>query len=122
MSLDRYVKFRRDRAPSLDETERVVRDFFGDGAEVSDTERFDDGDRIVVRLPGNCSSPFRDIEEGLDLYAKRTHERGLVVSYDADVPYLVVRTRLQDEYTDGVAQRLVEIFARFWEGEYEPPS
>jgi len=120
MSLDRYVKFRRDRFPTLDETERVVRDFFGEGAKVSETECFDDGGRIIVRLPGNCSSPFRDVEEGLDLYANRAHERAIVVYYDAGVPYLEVLTRLQDEYTDGVAQRLAEIFARFWEGELDP--
>lgn len=127
MSLDRFVRW-EDKAPSREELTLVLEDFVGESGVV----RWDDGAHrffIVFAAVGpghqlaRVSSPERragDVTAASRACAhERYHEdiRSIEVFLHDDC--LDVITRLADAFTNGVAARLAEEFARLFRGVVE---
>lgn len=116
MALDRFVKFSKKRHPSKQEVETVLKNFFGSSADVFWNDKTG---RFFATLPGTCTFTFEGIEGAAsDPFAGEERKRWIEVFYDGSVPYLDVITRSHDEFTNALAHRLAEVFARFWGGEY----
>jgi hypothetical protein len=128
MALDRVVRWTGDRRPTVEQIGKVVTQFFGGAAHVTW-----DKDRYFATLRGKWQHPLENVE-GINLSAGALEpgripstasgklvrqERWLEVWPDPDGACLYVMTRSMDEYTNGCAQRLAEIFARAWNGTLE---
>lgn len=111
MACDRFVDF-KERRPTKEETEKVLRDFFGPDAAEIDW----DGGRFYIMLPGKCSFPFASLPISLtNPFAEGERERWIEV-YVEDDQFDVI-TRGHDEYTNVIADGIAAMFARFWKGQ-----
>lgn len=120
MAADRFIHL-PDHDPVTFPTalERVVRDFFGQGA----TSIRWEGDRWFVTLPGKpsdalASTPYR--------HYVREDTRWIEVWYDdardlaAGEPFSIdVMTRSQDQYTNALAEGLTQCLTTAFQGERE---
>jgi hypothetical protein len=135
MALDRFVYWQTER-PTREQLELVLEDFIGGAGSVKwDTDRF------FVMLKGKQSEAFRRCERASEtqrLYAQEVYnemrERWIEVwmrdepmeleAKDGDPAHsdhgcVDVMTRSADDFTNGVAARLAEVLARFWDGKVE---
>lgn len=109
MSLDRFVRWGATK-PTTAEIRMVCERFVGAAGEVVwNTESA----RIVIRLPGSCSNALEYIHLGGRTF-EATDRRWIEVFEHADC--LDVITRHHDDFTNGLAARLAEVFARGWDG------
>jgi len=118
MALDRFVRFKKDRRPKRDDVERLLRNFFGEGATTSiDWE----GGRFYVTLPGHLTFPFAGLTEettNMEL-ATQWDDRGRWIEVYVARTNVDVITRGMDEYTNALADHIAEMLARFWNGELD---
>jgi hypothetical protein len=112
MATDRTVYW-DTRKPDRREVEVVIRDFLGS---VGDVRWNDDCSRWLVTLPGTPSWPLARITPIGHRPGLAPEERWFEVWEDDERTYLSVITRQQDEFTAALADRLAEVFARYWQG------
>lgn len=113
MSLDRIVYW-REQPPAQRAVVMLLRDYMGGAGRV----RWHAGTgRYFIDLPGHCSSPTwrvghvgRSFEPG----AKRWIE---VFLHNDCVDVI---TRVADDFTNGIAERLADVLARAFDGKAEP--
>jgi hypothetical protein len=111
MSLDRFVRYPEGTAgPTQDQVGLVLRNFMGRVGSVEWHE-----DRFLVGVPGKPTRTFEGIGER-PMPTILNEERWIEVWPG---PTLDVITRRQDEFTNALAHRLAEIFARYWGGVVE---
>lgn len=133
MSQDRVVRWKKSKPSKLD-IHTILVDYFSGAASVfwmkSDA-------RFHCHLEGISSNPLRRVfklDVPLPPRKRRkpksgtkipevekfdfAHERCIEVWFDKEC--LFVMTRLADEFTNGVAERLTEVFARAYQAEREP--
>lgn len=119
MALDRFVKWINPRRhPTRRQALCVCIDFLGG---VGQVEWNKGSGRIIIDLPGTCTSPFKSARptfaRPFDSDQKRWIEVFLHGKSDGYVVDVI--TRQHDDFTNGLADRLAEVFARGWEGEVE---
>lgn len=144
MALDRFVYWQTEERPTREQLQHVLEDYLGSaeaGTLIWDIDRF------FILLPGRKSEAFRraPVSEVMRNYAeellKATHDSK---SYDItraievwmrdepmeceateddpghrDFGCVDVMTRSADDFTNGVAARLAELLARFWNGKVQ---
>lgn len=110
MALDRFVSFPEGEGPTPEQVELVVRNFFGDVAQVEWG-----GGRWTVSLPGEGTWALKGVEPDMTPVT-RSKERWIEVCVGAKLDVL---TRSQDEFTNALAAGLASLFARFWEGKVD---
>lgn len=116
MALDRFVKF-TDKRPTREEVELVLCNFLGG---VGSVEWAEGQRRFYVTLPGKNSFPFNGIASALAQLGQY-HPDGRWIEVYIDDEQFDVITRQQDEFTNVLAKGISKMFARFWQGETEPP-
>ena len=119
MAADIFVNFPKGKGPTPAQVESVVRNFFGEAAEVE----WDQG-RWVVLLKGEGTWVFEGIEPDLMPRLRSGRQRGMEVCCTLNrsrriTTQLDVVTRLQDEYTNVLAMGLAKVFARYWKGKVD---
>lgn len=120
MSYDRFVRWQSDSRPSREEVGQLLEDFLG-SPEVGRVHWNEAAQRYVVDLFGPSSHPLRRTHgDEWQVGRLKPVERQIeVVVYENGE--LDVLTRLQDEYTSALADRLATIFARGWNGVVDDP-
>lgn len=113
MSLDRFVRWGTARTPTSAEIRMVCEDFVGAAGDVICSE---ESGRLVIRLPGSCSNPFSRVLPGVRVF--EDGERRWIEVFEHEDSIDVI-TRMHDDFTNGLAQRLAEVFAREWDGTVE---
>jgi hypothetical protein len=117
MALDRFVYFEQ-RVPTPQHVRQILVNFLGGCGTVEDGPL----NWWVITLPGKCSSPFAGIPGSRPFHPDRYNgeERWIEVVFQPDdTPSVDVMTRHADEFTNGVAERLAQEFARFYGGRLE---
>lgn len=121
MAADRFVYW-AERKPTQAEVEAVLRNFFDEAA----TEIKWDKDRFFVTLVGKKSFVFKGLGHPLEAaeLADITDTRwgtgpirSIEIWLGSDT--LDVMTRHGDAFTSALADGLVQVFARFWQGRVE---
>lgn len=115
MAADRFVYW-NDQAPSLEDVELVLTNFFGEGGATKIEWK---GDRFFITLPGRNTFPFNGLSNSRETaeterFAQPFDNRKIEVWVTPDT--LDVLTRQQDEYTNCIATGLAQMFARYWSG------
>ncbi len=108
MSLDRFVYW-KDRKPTKSEIRVLCEDFVGQAGTVSWSAECG---RFIVDLPGECSDPCRRVL-GRQLFSPG-EKRWIEVFIHDDAIDII--TRMQDPFTNALAERLAQEFAGFWGG------
>ncbi len=120
MALDRFVHWKTDRHPTREDVGKVCEDFMVGVGAVTWNEKIG---RWIITLPGKCSHPLRRMTDycGVRIFEGEKHLRWIeVFLHDANCDHaLDVITRQHDDFTNGLAERLADVFARFWEGEVQ---
>jgi hypothetical protein len=119
MAADRFIYFKKERRPTRDELESVLKNFLGSQV-AGEVEWNEQQSRFYVTLPGKTSFPFQDLTDALrHPFADEKRERWIEVWMDPEDPTIDVMTRGMDEYTNVIANGIVKMLARYWEGEME---
>ena len=118
MAADWFIYFKGDRkgkGPTKDELGSLLRNFFGEGT--TRVEWVADQDRWYVDLPGKPSHPFADFldTEG----SHRDDKRWIEVWLDSADGTVDVMTRMQDHYTNALADTVAGLIAQYWKGEID---
>ena len=118
MASDRFVHFMK-RVPTDDEIARILDNYFNAAATI-----VKDGNRWTISIAGKPTPTFRGIDGAQPRPTEEVYdERWLEVFLhrkDADAPAAIdVITRCQDEFTNGIADRLAKAIARFYRGRLE---
>jgi hypothetical protein len=117
MASDWFIYFEGDAVgPTVDELGSVLRNFFGEGT-TTKIEWVADQSRWYVNLPGKPSHPYADF---IDTEGRhRDDERWIEVWRDKDDGTVDVMTRMQDRYTNVLADGLARVIAQYWKGRLE---
>ncbi len=121
MALDRFVNFEHgSQVPSAKNMRKLLKDYLGEAAKKIAWKR----DRFYVDLHGASTFPGRRLKDiGLAVrsgaYAKQVLSPRRWIEVHLGDDNVDVITRHADEYTNGVAQRLAEIIARYWKGKLQ---
>ena len=107
MALDRFVRFPKGKGPKKTEVELVVRNYFGDAGKVEWKQ-----DTLTVLLPGKPTWTLKGIEP--DMMPRMRNEERWVEVY-GHRSQVTITTRRADEFTNALADGLMQIFARYWE-------
>lgn len=107
MALDRFVQFPPRKYPKKAEIEQVLKNFLGGVGTIKWKN-----DRFFISLPGTPTYTYEGIEGAPD-HREQQPERWIEVIPGNPMD---VCTRLADEFTNALAARLSEAFARYWEG------
>lgn len=111
MALDRFVNFPKGKkGPTKDEIGLVLKNFLGGIGDVSWSD-----DRWIVSLPGKPTWTFEGLEP--DMMPRMQNSERWIEVYVG--PTLDVITRSADEFTNALAVRIAQIFARYWEGKVD---
>lgn len=120
MPTDRFVYWKTEERPTLDQVREVCEDFVGEVGNVRWEPKIA---RIIIALPGLCSEPLRRSGRITDAAAHRFDDkrqpfkRWIEVFVHDDPDHEVdVITRHADPFTDALADRLAEEFVRGWDG------
>jgi hypothetical protein len=117
MALDRFVYFEK-RVPAPEHVRQIIVNFLGGCGTVEDGPP----NWWVVKLPGRNNSPFDGIPGSRPFHPDRYNgeERYIEVVFQTEgTPSVDIMTRHVDEFTNGIAARLAEEFARFYGGRLE---
>jgi hypothetical protein len=119
---DREIRWKRKgRRPSKTDVHTILLDFLGGAGTVEAGK-----DRFYVRLGGSWSHPLRRFPEfltkAMHAVASKPDPRFLerIIEVWKDRSSLYVMTRQQDDFTNGVAERIVDVFTRAYEAERVP--
>lgn len=119
MPADRFVRW-KGHPPKRALLELVILDYIDDAGEVHWHEL---AHRFYITLRGKHSEVAR--RAGLTtpnvraVAVSRYHEGDRLIEVYVDPEYADVITRMTDDYTSGVAERLAEVLARLFDGEVE---
>ena len=119
MSVDRFVYF-KERKPTKIELSSVLQDYLSDVY----SKFTDDGSRMIVKLPGAPSFPFKRVVKNPvpEAHTERWFEV-YYASLDGRIDCCIdVITRQTDEFTDVVATGFATLVARYWRGEIQDGS
>ena len=117
MACDRFVYFKKRPGPTRHEFEACVRSMVNDtGVDVKD-----DGDRLFISFPGKPSAMLAPVAPQAQVAVGIMDTRWIEGIWDSDEDgvSIDILTRCQDDFVSAIADRLVEVFARFWEGEVD---
>lgn len=115
MSLDRFVRFGEGAAPTKNDVQCLLEDFFGGAAwSIVWNE-----DRFFVDFAARCSDALRRL--GRDFYKHEPFDRTLEVWLSPTAPVISVITRHADDYVSALADGIARVVALRWGGEVEPP-
>lgn len=111
MTLDRFIHF-KERRPSHEEAERIIKHYIGEAGSIEWVI-----DRWMVTLQGLVSHPFEGM--GVPEIPKEARtERWLEIYFQPNKP-MDIMTRMQDEFTNAVADQLAKAFGRFYKAELQ---
>lgn len=113
MAHDRFIYFEH-RSPTSEEVEKILGNFVSGVGKITR-----DGNRWTVLLPGKPQAALDGIE-AVRAYAVPDDERWLEVYHEQGKDrYIDVITRAQDDFVMSLADGLVALFARFYQGRVE---
>ncbi len=108
MACDRFVRF-KTRRPTRDDVRLILSNYFGGCGTITE----DKPGWWMIVVPGTATSPFDGVKDGLRLAVPGGNlKRWIEVVYEGRD--LDVLTRVQDEFTNGIADQLARAFARFY--------
>lgn len=112
MSLDRFVRF--EKSPPKKEVELILTDYLNEVGLLSKEKNC-----WYITLPGKPSFPFRRIPgyETLKNMCESRDERWIEIHFSNKT--INVLTRQMDEFTNNIADGIVQMLARFYKGNLE---
>lgn len=114
MAQDRFIHFKK-AGPSHDDVQKILENYFGGCGSVEESQ----ANWWIIRLPGKPTSPFEGVD-GNGAFPRMGHdtpERWIEVVFSPGK--LDVLTRVQDEFTNGIADQLARAFARYYRAKLE---
>lgn len=116
MACDRFVHFKK-RAPSRADVQKIIENYFGGCGVVSEGQP----NWWIIKLPGKPSSPFEGVDGGRPFpsLGHDTPERWIEVVYSNTGDHIDVLTRVQDEFTNGIADQLARAFSRYYQAKLD---
>jgi hypothetical protein len=117
MACDRFVYFRKD-VPSRERVQKILENFFGGCGTLSGSSNHPSWWTIV--LPGKPTSPFEGLPDGHrhPTFGNETRWIEVILQVEGGAS-LNVLTRVQDEFTNAIADGLARAFARFYQGKLD---
>lgn len=120
MALDRFIRF-KDKTPSVESIAALLRNYIGSdfslifnaGTEVDHWSiKFGGKTSFALKFEWPKEDPYGTRDRWIEVFRHREDKRGVVV--------VDVVTRQMDEFTCALADGLVVILARVWNGKVDP--
>lgn len=118
MGMDRYARVKRlkkgaplPNKPTPEQFQIILEDYIGEAGAVNTDLSREGSSAWFVVLKGKPSFPFKRIHPSLDHV---THDERWVEVYLEEKGQIRVTTRQADEYTNNVADGIVQMLARFY--------
>lgn len=115
MAHDRFVYFKKER-PQHADVQKILENYFGGCGTIRESQP----NWWIITLPGKPTSPFEGIA-GNSAFPRMGHDdptRWIEVVFSPG-DSLDVLTRVQDEFTNGIADQLARAFTRYYRAKLE---